>query len=300
MRILAFTLLISLAGITLAAPQTQPQAREPEDVASEPSLAQIAQKSRQRRTGEGSKTVPLYTNDNLPKGTAGISILSSSNAAATARNNSAEEPASASAEGLPYLRYQLSQAQQRLRMNERELSVLQQKLSQSSMQYYPDPNKALLQEYSRQDINQLVQAVNQKKQEIAEDRKEIADLEDQIQRAQGATAFTGATAQAPQSALPPGIKPGTKAYWKARLAAAKQQVSTAQEEEKLAENELQLLKLQQLRTLDPNLQSNLAVRVSAKQSEIAAAKAAVEKAQQELEQVQKEMQASASQEASSK
>lgn len=299
-RSLAFTLIIFVASIALAAPQAQPQAREAKEVASEPSLAQIAQEARQNRAKEGAKSVPLYTNDNLPKGPAGISVLGSSSAVTAPQNNSAEESESAGSEALPYLRYQLSQAQQRLRMDERELSVLQQKLSQSSMQYYPDPNKALMQEYSRQDINQLVQAVNQKKQEIAEDRKEIADLEDQIQRAQGAAAFTGAAAQAPQSALPPGIKPGTKAYWQARLAAAQQQVSTAQEEEKLAENELQLLKLQQLRTLDPNLQSSLAVRVSAKQSEIAAAKAAVEKAQQELEKVQKEMQASVSPEASSK
>ncbi|HEX5482172.1 MAG TPA: hypothetical protein VFZ08_06045 [Terriglobia bacterium] len=286
--LLAILLLILASSIALAA-QTQPQAREPEQVAPEPSPAQIAQKSRQNHAKESQ--IPLYTNDNLPHGPAGISIIGPGSGPES-NSGAAEEPEAASARDVPHLRYQLSQAQQRLGMAQREMNVFEQKLSQSKMQYYPDPNKSLFQEYSRQDINKLTSDMNQKRQEIAEAQKEISNLEDQIQEAQRAAGFTGTAAQKPESALPPGVKPGTKAYWDALLAEAQQRVSTAQEEEQLAENELQLLKLQQLRTLDPNLHASLAARISAKQTEIAAAKQAVEQAKQELEKLQKEMQAS--------
>lgn len=285
---LAISLLILATSIAPAA-QMQPQASEPEQVAPEPSLAEVAKKDRRESNKEG--RVPLYTNNNLPSGPSGISIIGPGSGPG-ANRGAAQEPGAASTKDVPHLRYQLSKAQQRLGIAQREVAVLQQKLSQSKMQYYPDPNKSLQQEYSRQDINQLMSALSQKKQEVASAQKEVADLEDQIQQEQRAAGFAGT--QKPENPLPPGVKPGTKAYWDILLTEAQQRVSTAQEEERLAENELQLLKLQQLRTLDPSLQASLAARISMKQTEIAAAKQAVEKAEQELEKIQNEMKASQS------
>ena len=73
----------------------------------------------------------------------------------------------------------------RKQLHERELAVLQQKLSQNQVQFYPDPNKSLLQEYTRSDINKLQQDIDKKKWEIAGDDKALADLEDQLRREGG-------------------------------------------------------------------------------------------------------------------
>jgi hypothetical protein len=63
--------------------------------------------------------------------------------------------------------------------------VLQQKSAQNDMQYYPDPNKTLRQEFTRSDINKLNDQAEKKKQEIAADEKALDDLRDQLRREGG-------------------------------------------------------------------------------------------------------------------
>ena len=63
--------------------------------------------------------------------------------------------------------------------------MLQQKLGQNQMQYYPDPNKSLLQQYSRDDINKLTADIDAKKQQVADDEKAIEDLHDQLRHEGG-------------------------------------------------------------------------------------------------------------------
>jgi hypothetical protein len=285
-----------VTAMLVAAPRSQQQTSSKatkQTTSSEPSLADVARALQEQRAKENLKDVPLYTNDNLPKGTAGVGLIGSSNSSASASEN--EKAGSARAEQeLAYLRYKLNLAQQQLQMHQREVAVLQQQLSQSSMQYYPNPNDTLFQEYSRRDINKLTDALHQKQRQVADDQKEIEDLQDQIQRTQGSLGSAIGTSGTSESAIPPGVKPRTKAYWQARLDAARQQLASAQEAEKLAEEELKLLNLQQLRTLDPNQRTVLAARINAKQTEVQAAKQAVEKAQQDLDRLEKEFKAKGS------
>jgi hypothetical protein len=63
--------------------------------------------------------------------------------------------------------------------------VLQQKLSQNDMQYYPDPNKALQQQYSREDIKKLTTDIDAKKDQVAGDEKAIEDLHAQLRQEGG-------------------------------------------------------------------------------------------------------------------
>ena len=84
-----------------------------------------------------------------------------------------------------YYRKAKQEIMDRKQLHERELEVLQQKLGQNNMQYYPDPNKALLQQYTRADINKLQEDIDKKKAEIAADDKALADLEEQLRREGG-------------------------------------------------------------------------------------------------------------------
>jgi predicted RNase H-like nuclease (RuvC/YqgF family) len=84
-----------------------------------------------------------------------------------------------------YFRSRLSKLQDQLDTHKRELEVLQEKLGQNQMQYYPDPNKALHQQYSRDDINKLTADTDAKKQQVADDEKAIEDLRDQLRHEGG-------------------------------------------------------------------------------------------------------------------
>jgi hypothetical protein len=84
----------------------------------------------------------------------------------------------------------------------------------------------------------------------------------------------------------------TKEYWQARFKSARAQLADAQERQQLAEDELNLLQIQDARALDPNVKTELAGKVKAKEDEVSQRRAATEQAQKALDDLQKEFQAS--------
>jgi DNA repair ATPase RecN len=259
----------------------------------QPSLGELARKVRAERAKENLKNVPLYTNDNLPAGPAVLGVIGTSSPAGGGAR--VEEGSSAVKEKMAELRYNLSQARQRLQIDQRELAVYQKELGQGNIQYYPNPSETLIQQYNRSNINKLTQQIQQKQQQIADDQQAVSNLESELQSAEadwGWLAPASGAATAPPASPPILAKPGTRAYWQQRLQAAHQELAKAKELEKLGENELRLLKVQQVQTLNPNLQASLGAAISAKQSEVTEARENVQKAQQELEELQTEMQAS--------
>ncbi len=68
---------------------------------------------------------------------------------------------------------------------EQELDVLQRELNKDELQYYPDPQKALQQQYSRSDINEKNAKVTAKKAEVESLKQQVADLEDEVRKAGG-------------------------------------------------------------------------------------------------------------------
>jgi hypothetical protein len=68
---------------------------------------------------------------------------------------------------------------------EQELDVLQRELSKDELQYYPDPQKALMQQYNRSDINEKRVKVEAKKSEVESLKQQVADLEDAARKAGG-------------------------------------------------------------------------------------------------------------------
>jgi polyhydroxyalkanoate synthesis regulator phasin len=53
------------------------------------------------------------------------------------------------------------------------------------VQYYPDPQKALMQQYNRGDINEKTAKVDAKKAEVESLKQQVADLEDTVRKAGG-------------------------------------------------------------------------------------------------------------------
>jgi len=167
----------------------------------ESSLGDLARQQRTRRMKVmQERSVRVWSNDNIPRRPAGEgptaaagmtpAPLAPESGAATATAPSTEAASAPATEAAgsaetrdeKYYRKRMGELRARLELHQRQLAVLQQRLSQGRMQFYGDPNKTLQQEFSRSDINKLNEEIGKKQEEIAGDEQAIRDLEDQLRR----------------------------------------------------------------------------------------------------------------------
>jgi ribosomal protein L19E len=267
------------------------------DILHQLSLGEIARKLRAERAQQHEQPAKVYTNDNLPTRDSGLSIIGSS-APAPSEPGAAGE--SLPPHGETYYRNKMNELRQRLETDQRELAVLQQELGNNQIQYYPNPNETLQQEYSRSDIAKLQQQIAEKQRQVAADEKAISDLADQLRREGGEPGWlregpaaeaagspgAGSAAPAPQ---PTEAQKKSREYWQGRFREARAALAQAQEQRKLTEDELQLLKSQQAHeAADAAAAAALQARIDAKQFELEQRQAAVEKAQRALDELEKE------------
>jgi len=164
--------------------------------------------------------------------------------------------------------------------------------------YYPDPNKGLLQESgptAMSDVHDLQDRIAKKEADIAADQGAIEDLREQLRRAGGDAGWlrnVPAHVAGEGEAEKPKYKQGTKEYWQARFKSARARLAETQERQQLAEDELNLLQIQDARELNPNVKAELDGKIKAKEDEGSQARAATEEAQRALDDLLKEFQAS--------
>jgi chromosome segregation ATPase len=87
--------------------------------------------------------------------------------------------------GEAYWRNRFAEIHYKIRMAQSELDLLQRELSVSLLIYDPNPQKALRENVTRNDINAHRKAIEDKKKEIAELRRQLSDLEDELRHAGG-------------------------------------------------------------------------------------------------------------------
>lgn len=80
----------------------------------------------------------------------------------------------------------------------------------------------------------------------------------------------------------------TRDYWQGKFKEARQDVAQAKEHQQIAEDQLNLLQIQQVRELDPIAQTDLTVKVQDKQSEVNIDKESTDAAQKVLDDLEKE------------
>jgi cell division protein FtsL len=68
---------------------------------------------------------------------------------------------------------------------EKELYILQRETQKDQLQYYPDPQKAMTEQYTRKDINEKDAKIAAKRKEIDQLKQGLADLEDALRKAGG-------------------------------------------------------------------------------------------------------------------
>lgn len=68
---------------------------------------------------------------------------------------------------------------------ELELDVLQRELQKSGVQYYSDPQKAMNEQLTRNEINEKTTKIEAKKKQIADLKQQLGDMEDQLRASGG-------------------------------------------------------------------------------------------------------------------
>jgi hypothetical protein len=171
--------------------QTQSQDASSQDQTGD-SLADAARKARDQQ-----KTTPkpkkVYTDDDVKPATPPPSEASAKTASSDSQGAATEgdqKDAKADANGGkedPETAWKKKFADQRAKISaaEKELDVLQQEEQKAEVQYYPDPQKALQEQYTRQDINDKLAKIDAKKKEIDDLKQQLDDMEEELRKSGG-------------------------------------------------------------------------------------------------------------------
>jgi len=177
--------LLSVAAFTAPAQQNpaQPSTGDP--------VADAARKARaEQKTAPKPKKV--FTNDDIPSAApppAPAATDATNKNATQAQGDVKSDQKTPDPEDNPKTQAYWTKRARKLRAKlataEQELDVLQRELNKDDLQYYPDPQKALMQQYSRSDINEKTAKVAAKKADIESLKQQISDLEDAVRKAGG-------------------------------------------------------------------------------------------------------------------
>lgn len=80
-------------------------------------------------------------------------------------------------------------AHDKLAAAEKQLDILQRDLNKTELQYYPDPQKAMKEQNTREGIKERTAKIDEQKAEVARLKQAINDLEDELRKSGGDTGW---------------------------------------------------------------------------------------------------------------
>jgi hypothetical protein len=186
MRLTALLRIVVFVGLGLIVPLSARTQDPNSQQSAEDPLASAARKARAEQQS-APKPKKVFTNDDFASSPAPKATDTKEPTAQTDANgaDSKENPEDNDPKSEAYWRKKFKKARANLERSEKELEVLQRDLNKNEVQYYPDPQKALVQQYTRQDINNDRAKLEAKKQEVEANKKQISDLEDDLRKAGG-------------------------------------------------------------------------------------------------------------------
>jgi len=194
-RLLATLLFLSgLSGVAALAQQDQTQS------ATGDPIADAARKARQEKKS-APKPKKVFTDDDVAAKPAVAEAPAPSN---PPTNPSGETPGSTAQAGSQddssakkedpdseaQWRKRFAAQRRKIAIAEEELNVLQREAEKADVQYYPDPQKALKEQLTRNEINEKNDKIAAKKKEIADLKQQLSDMEDEVRRTGGDLGWT--------------------------------------------------------------------------------------------------------------
>ena len=175
-----------LLGRTAVAAQDPTQTGDP--------VADAARKAREAKKSEP-KPKKVFTNEDVvtktaPEPPAPSNSAASQEATTTTSKPPAEVPDSAVAEkedpnSEKAWRKRFATQRRKITDAQQELDVLQREAEKADVQYYSDPQKALKEQYSREEINAKNDKIAAKKKELTDLKQQLSDMEDELRRSGG-------------------------------------------------------------------------------------------------------------------
>jgi hypothetical protein len=148
--------LATLAGFAATALPAHQQQQDPNQQSTTDPVADAARKAREQKKAEP-KPKHVFTNDDMPapaeKPAASKSEGASKDATADQTDADKDKDSANDPKSEVYWRKRFKEVRDKLANAEKELDVLQRELNKNQVQYYSDPQKALVQQYNRSDIN---------------------------------------------------------------------------------------------------------------------------------------------------
>lgn len=150
----------------------------------------VADAARRSREAKQNATKPkkVYTDDDISRRKPAPSptdAAANPNAATTAVPANAAAPVDEDAKNEAAWRKSFKDQREKITRAEKELDILQRETQKAQIQYYPDPQKAMNEQYTRKDINEKDAKIEAKRQEIAQLKQGLSDLEDALRKAGG-------------------------------------------------------------------------------------------------------------------
>jgi|SRR5271165_4900013 len=179
LRLAAFLALAAFAALPALAQQDQ----------SADPVADAARKTRaQQKNAPPPKKV--YTNDDIPSAPQPAAAPAAKSPGDASQPADADTSAAGSADDKAkdpqaYWRKRFQKARDDLAKAQKELDVMQRELDRNQVQYYSDPQKALMQQHDRSDINSGQAKIDAKKKEIDSLNQQLADMEDELRKDHG-------------------------------------------------------------------------------------------------------------------
>lgn len=152
------------------------------------SLADAARKARAAEKN-AAKAPKVFTNDNIPTASTGVSVVGQAPAAATKESASSENKTDKGSGAEAAWRQRFSDARHKVEQDKADLAVMQRELGELNLQYYPDPTKAMQQSVSRSDITKKQGEIDAKQKQLAADEQALSNLEDELRKAGGDAAW---------------------------------------------------------------------------------------------------------------
>jgi DNA repair exonuclease SbcCD ATPase subunit len=182
-----------LPGLCLAALPALAQQQQQQQQSGDP-VADAARRSREQQKN-APKPKKVYTDDDVkpatPSSESGTATPSPAAGGAQATPDNAQGGAASGAgtsgkdDAETAWRKRFQDQRNKIATAEKELDILQREAEKAQVQYYNDPQKALMEQNTRKDINDKNAKIDQKKQDIANLKQQLSDMEDELWKSGG-------------------------------------------------------------------------------------------------------------------
>ncbi len=148
----------------------------------QPSVAEAARKARAEK-----KNLPkpgkVYTDENIGDVPGHVSVVGAGAPAASAPGG--DQPSGNGSQSEASWKAKFSAARKKLADDKKDLDLLQREYNLKQTQYYSDPNQAMRQQYSMDELNSMKDKIDKRTEDVEKDRQAIDELEDQLRQSGG-------------------------------------------------------------------------------------------------------------------